>query len=111
MGRPINKHKLSHLLAYTPNGERRVNKQKGSKKFELSDGNTYWLVPKAQGDLQEGEMAFYARLSNNDVVQVTKISSKKLTASNGNTYAWFTSNNQVTPDDGYAWVESWEWWC
>jgi hypothetical protein len=109
MGRPLNKHKIEHLLARINSDELRVIKQKSSKKFLLNDGNIYSLVPNdTPGD---GEMYLLAYLPDNSTITVAKISNRKLTGSDGNTYAWISSADQVTPDDGYVWVESWENYC
>ena len=109
MGRPLNKHKIDHLIAFTGNGSYRVSKQKSSKKFLLDDGNVYTLVTDTTPGA--GEMYLRAYLPDGNTIAVAKISNRKLTGSDGNTYAWISSASQVTPDDGYVWVESWEYYC
>jgi len=114
MGRPLNKHKLHTIVGFYNNGEdvyySRIIKQKGSKKFEMADGNFYHLVPKDKEELVAGEMTIYAHLPNDDVLSIAKITSRKLTASDGNVYGWTTSDSKITPADGYVWVESFQWW-
>jgi hypothetical protein len=109
MGRPLNKHKIEHLAAYTANGTYQVTKQKSSKKFLLDNGDVYTLV--ANDTPGAGEMYLKAYLPDSTVITVAKISNRKLTGSDGNTYAWISSASQVTPEDGYVWVESWEYYC
>ena len=114
MGRPINKNKLANIVAIYNNGTglngSRIVKQKGSKKFLLEDGNIYTMTGAADGDLGEGEMALHAHLPDTSVTSVSKITSKKVTLGNGTTAAWVDSVNQVAPDDGYVWIESYEYW-
>lgn len=107
MGRPINKHKLSQLVAYTAGGADQIVAQKGSKKFKLADGNVYTLVT---GDPAAGEMKLIAHLPNDSTITVAKITSRKITGSDGNIYGWITSESKVTPDAGFVWIESWAWY-
>lgn len=104
MGRPVNKNKLTQLVALVNGGAKQVVSQKGSKRFVLDDGNVYKLVTGAPGT---GEMNLRAYLPDNSTITVAKISSRKITGSNGNTYGWNTSNNKVTPATGFVWIESW----
>ena len=109
MGRPLNKHLISHMVAFTSGNAYRVVKQKSSKKFLLDDGNVYSLVPTDSPGA--GEMYLKAHLPDNSIIEVAKISNRKLTGSDGMTYAWTTSAGQVTPAEGAVWVESWEYYC
>ena len=104
MGRPVNKNKLTQLVALVSGGAKQVVAQKGSKRFELDDGNIYKLVTGSPG---AGEMNLQAYLPDDSTITVAKISSRKLTGSNGNTYGWTTSDSKVTPASGFVWVESW----
>ena len=108
MGRPVNKHKLTQLVAYTADGNFQVVKQVGAKKFLLSNGSIYKLTTNTEPN--EGEMYLLAYLPSDEAVTVAKISNRKLTASDGNMYGWVTSDNKYTPDQGYVWVESWYWY-
>lgn len=104
MGRPVNKNKLTQLVGFIDGDALQVVAQKGSKRFELDDGNIYTLVTGSPG---AGEMNLTAYLPDDSTITVAKISSRKLTGSDGNTYGWTTSDGKVTPDSGFVWVESW----
>ena len=114
MGRPLNKNKLASLVAIYNNGTglngARIVKQKGSKKFLLSDGNVYTMTGAGDGDLNAGEMSLHAHLPDGSVTSVTKITSKKLTLRDGTTAGWVSSIDQVAPTTGFVWVESYEYW-
>lgn len=109
MGRPLSKSKIGHLVAFTSTGGKRVEKQKGSKRFLLDDGNVYKLV--TDETPAAGEMWLKAYLPGGGHISVAKITSKKITGSDGNTYGWISSASQVTPDAGFVWIESWEYYC
>lgn len=114
MGRPINKNKLANIVAIYFDGEglsgSRIIKQKGSKKFLLENGTVYLMTGAGDADLGPGEMALHARLPNGDVTSVSKITSKKVTLGDGTTAAWISSVAEVTPEAGYVWIESYEYW-
>ena len=114
MGRPLSKNKLAGLVAIFNNGTgldgARIVKQKGSKKFLLSDGNVYLMTGAEDGDLGAGEMALHAHLPDGTVTSVRKISSRKLTLGNGTVASWVSSVNEVTPAAGSVWLESFEYW-
>lgn len=101
MGRPINKrffgaNAVDNIRIRFHNGTSSVDgsivKQKGSKKFLCVDasGNqaTCSLVSIADGSLATGEMSIKVKNDAGSVVYVTKISSHKVTASDGATYPW-----------------------
>lgn len=115
MGRPINKNRLADIVAIYNNGSglngSRIVKQKGSKKFLLEDGNIYTMTGAGDGDLAEGEMALHAHLPDGNVTSVSKITGKKVTLLDGTVAGWIASVNQVTPDEGYVWLESYEYWA
>ena len=114
MGRPLNKNKLAGLVAIYNNGTglngARIVKQKGSKKFLLSDGNVYLMTGAGDNDLNAGEMSLHAHLPDGSVTSVSKITSKKITLRDGSTAGWVSSINEVVPDSGFAWLESYEYW-
>jgi hypothetical protein len=114
MGRPINKNKLAGLVAIYNDGTvlngARIVKQKGSKKFLLSDGNVYLMTGASDGELGAGEMALHAHLPDGSVTSVLKITSKKLTLKDGTTAGWISSVNEVSPEAGSVWMESYEFW-
>jgi hypothetical protein len=114
MGRPLNKNKLAGIVAIYNNGTvvtgARIVKQKGSKKFLLSDGNVYTMTGASDGDINAGEMALHATLLDGSVTAVSKITSKKVTLKDGTTAGWISSVTQVVPPAGFVWVESYEYW-
>jgi hypothetical protein len=117
MGRPINKRNFgtptadgNEIKVQFHNGTASVPgyivKQKGSKRFVCKDASgttaTCTLVDKAAGSLAAGEMSITMKLDSTTVVQVIKISGRKMTADNGNTYGW---NYSTSTSDGAAQVE------
>ena len=101
MVKPINKKwfgpagENSTLKCQFHNGTESVNgwilRQKGTKRFDCTDGNVTkrcMLVDKAHDELLPGEMTITVKSDNGDVQQITKISSKKVTLSNGAATAW-----------------------
>lgn len=116
MGRPLNKRFFgantdNNLRVQFNNGRASVAgaivSQRGSKKFKCvdADGNTAIcsLVSKADGDLAAGEMSIKVANDAGDVLYVTKIAARKITASDGNTYPWnfstSTSDNAVQVEE------------
>jgi len=116
MGRPLNKRNFgtpdsgNEIKVQFHNGTASVPgyivKQKGSKRFVCKDASgttaTCVLVDKAAGSLAAGEMSITMKLDDTTVVQVVKISGRKMTADNGNTYPW---NFSTSTTDGAAEVE------
>ena len=115
MGRPLNKRNFSanaadNLRVRFHNGTASVDgaivSQRGSKKFKCVDnaGTTAIcsLVSKADGDLAAGEMTIKVANDAGQVLYVTKISARKVTASDGNTYPW---NFSTSNTDGAVQVE------
>lgn len=101
MGRPLNKRNFgadanNNLRVRFHNGTASVDgaivSQRGSKKFKCVDaaGTTAIcsLVSKADGSLAAGEMSIKVADDAGTVLYVTKISARKVTASDGNTYPW-----------------------
>lgn len=107
MGRPINKRYFgantkNNLRVQFNNGTASVAgaivKQKGSRKFVcVDDAGTMaicQLVAKADAALAVGEMSITVTNDAGTDLFVTKISARKITASNGRTYPWtFTASN------------------
>jgi len=89
-----------------------IVKQTGSKRFVCTDGTATkecYLVPKATGDLVDGEMSISVKDDAGTVYQVSKITAHRVTlgvpgdgVGEGSTIAWNWSD--VT-DDGYAEME------
>lgn len=116
MGKPLNKRYFGpptaggdEIKVQFHNGTASVNgwivKQTGSKRFICSDGTNQavcYLVPKASGDLLAGEMSITVKDDADDIFQVTKISSRRVTLENGNTIPWNWSNSTT---DGYVEME------
>lgn len=115
MGRPLNKRNFgadanNNLRVRFHNGTASVDgaivSQRGSKKFKCVDdaGVTAVcsLVSKADGSLATGEMSIKVSNDAGDVVYVTKIAARKVTASDNNTYPW---NFSTSTSDGAAQVE------
>lgn len=108
MGRPINKRYFgananNNLRVQFNNGSASVAgaivKQKGSKKFVCVDaaGNEAicQLVAKVDAALAVGEMSITVTNDAGTDLFVTKISARKITASDGITYPWtFTASNR-----------------
>lgn len=101
MGRPVNKRNFgadanNNLRVRFHNGTSSVNgaivSQRGSKKFKCVDSTGTMaictLVSKADGALAAGEMSIKVANDAGTVLYVTKISARKVTASDGNTYPW-----------------------
>lgn len=115
MGRPLNKRLFgadadNNIRVRFNNGSSSVNgaivKQKGSKKFVCVDANgneaTCTLVSVADANLTVGQMSITVTNDAGADLFLTKISSRKVTASDGNTYPWnFSSSNS----DGAVRVE------
>ena len=107
MGRPLNKRYFgpptaggNEIKVQFHNGTASVNgwivKQKGSKRFLCSDGTVSKLCKlstKASTLLLAGEMSITVKTDATTVLQVTKISSKKVTLENGTVIAWNWSNS------------------
>lgn len=107
MGRPLNKRYFgpptvagTEIKVQFHNGTASVNgwivKQKGSKRFLCSDGTVSKLCKlstKASALLLAGEMSITVKTDATTVLQVTKISSKKVTLENGTVIAWNWSNS------------------
>lgn len=107
MGRPLNKRYFgpptaggNEIKVQFHNGTASVNgwivKQKGSKRFLCSDGTVSKLCKlstKASALLLAGEMSITVKTDATTVLQVTKISSKKVTLENGTVIAWNWSNS------------------
>ena len=101
MGRPLNKRYFgeptaagSEIKVQFHNGTASVNgwivKQKGSKRFECSDGTDTaicTLVDKASAGLLEGEMSI--TIDDGGVAkQVTKIGGRRVTLDDGTSRSW-----------------------
>lgn len=110
MGRPLNKRNFgadanNNLRVRFHNGTASVNgvivKQKGSKKFVCvdKDGNeaTCVLTAAADNALTAGQMSITVKNDAGTKLFLTKISARKVTASDGNTYPWNFSSS--TSDD------------
>ena len=108
MGRPLNKRffgttAVDNIRVRFNNGTSSVDgaivKQKGSKRFICVDasGNqaTCMLVSAADGAIAVGEMSIKVKTDAGTVVYVTKISGRKVTASDGNVYPWNFSTSTV----------------
>jgi hypothetical protein len=107
MGRPLNKRNFgananNNLRVRFHNGTSSVNgaivRQKGSKKFVCIDASsveaTCTLVAVADANLAVGEMSITVTNDAGTDLFVTKISGRKITASDGNMYPWtFTASN------------------
>lgn len=115
MGRPLNKrffgsNTADNIRVRFHNGTASVDgaivSQRGSKKFKCVDdaGTTAIcsLVSKADGDLAAGEMSIKIANDAGSVLYVTKISARKVTASDGNTYPW---NFSASTSDAAVQVE------
>lgn len=115
MGRPLNKRFFGantddNLRVRFHNGTSSVDgaivKQKASKKFLCVDAAgtqaTCMLASKADGALAAGEMSIKVKNDAGAVVYVTKISGRKVTASDGNVYPW---NFSASTTDNAAQVE------
>jgi len=94
MGRPINKRILSDVVAdilvgTTPTTAK-ITKQVGSKRFQLAGQGTaiFTLVSKDVASLAAGEMSIRAVAADASVLQVAKITQRKLTAGDGTVHAW-----------------------
>jgi hypothetical protein len=115
MGRPINKRYFgananNNLRVRFHNGTSSVDgaivRQKSAKRFQCVDASANTaicrLVAVANGSLAAGEMSITVTTDAGTDLFVTKISSHKITASDGNTYPWsFSSSNS----DGEVQVE------
>ena len=115
MGRPINKRYFgadanNNLRVQFNNGTSSVAgaivKQKGSKKFVCVDDTgtqaTCTLASLADANLAVGQMSITVTNDAGTDLFVTKISGRKITASDGNMYPWnFSSSNS----DGAVQVE------
>lgn len=115
MGRPLNKRNFganadNNLRVRFHNGTSSVDgaivKQKGSKKFVCVDSSgteaTCTLVSVVNANIAAGEMSITVTNDAGTDLFVTKISGRKITASDGNTYPWnFLSSNS----DGAVQVE------
>lgn len=108
MGRPINKRYFganasNNLRVQFNNGSASVAgaivKQKGSKRFECVDASgakaICKLASKADADLLSGEMSITVLNDAGDALYVTKISARKVTASDGMTYPWTFAASSV----------------
>jgi hypothetical protein len=106
MGRPINKRFFgadanNNIRVRFHNGTASVDgaivRQRGSKRFVCVDSAgtqaTCSLVSKADGSLLAGEMSIKVATDAAAVVYVTKISARKVTASDGNMYPWNFSSS------------------
>lgn len=115
MGRPLNKryfgaNTADNIRVRFHNGTASVDgaivSQRGSKKFKCVDnaGTTAIcsLVSKADGNLAAGEMSIKIANDAGSVLYVTKISARKVTASDGNTYPW---NFSASTSDAAVQVE------
>lgn len=115
MGRPLNKRffgttAVDNIRVRFNNGTSSVDgaivKQKGSKRFLCVDAAghqaTCMLVSKADGSLAVGEMSIKVKNDAGTVVYVTKISGRKIAASDGNVYPW---NFSTSTSDGAVQVE------
>jgi hypothetical protein len=101
MGRPLNKRNFGaddnpNLRVRFHNGTSSVNgaivKQKGSKKFVCVDASgtqaTCSLVQDIDANLTAGQMSITVTNDAGTDLFVSKISARKLTASDGNVYPW-----------------------
>jgi len=115
MGRPLNKRLFgtnanNNLRVRFHNGTSSVNgaivKQKGSKKFVCVDDAgveaTCVLVAVADNSLAAGQMSITVKNDAGTNLYVTKISARKITASDGNTYPW---NFSTSTSDAAVQVE------
>ena len=116
MGRPINKRYFgtpnanNQLKVQFHNGTSSVPgyivKQKGSLRFLCKDANgdtaICRLVDKDAGDLLEGEMSITAVNDAGDSIRVVKITGRKITANDGDSYPW---NFSTSNSDGAVQVE------
>jgi hypothetical protein len=107
MGRPLNKRNFgadanNNLRVQFHNGTASVAgaivKQKGSKKFVCVDGSgteaTCTLASVADANIAAGQMSITVTNDAGTDLFVTKISGRKITASDGNMYPWtFTASN------------------
>lgn len=107
MGRPLNKRLFgadanNNLRVRFHNGTSSVDgaivKQKGSKKFVCVDATgteaTCTLVSAVNANIAAGEMSITVTNDAGTDLFVTKISGRKITASDGNMYPWnFSSSN------------------
>ena len=107
MGRPLNKRYFgpptaggNEIKVQFHNGTASVNgwiiKQKGSKRFLCTNGTVSRLCKlstKASNLLLAGEMSITVKTDATTVLQVTKISAKKVTLENGTVIAWNWSNS------------------
>lgn len=106
MGRPLNKRYFgantsNNLRVRFHNGTDSVDgaivSQRGSKRFKCIDADGVTaictLVNKADGDLAAGEMSITVANDAGDLLKVTKISARKITASDGATYPWNFSSS------------------
>jgi len=116
MGRPLNKRFFgtptaggNEIKVQFHNGTGSVAgwivKQKASKRFLCSDGtNTAvcTLTDAASAALTAGQMSITVLNDSGDQLQVTKISGRKVTGNDGNTYPW---NFDADLTDGGAQIE------
>ena len=115
MGRPLNKRLFgadtnNNLRVRFHNGTASVDgaivKQKGSKKFVCVDKNgnqaTCILTAAADNALTAGQMSITVKNDAGTKLFLTKMSSRKVTASDGNTYPW---NFSSSTSDGAVQVE------
>jgi hypothetical protein len=116
MGRPLNKRYFgppsasgNEIKVQFHNGTASVNgwivKQKGSKRFLCTNGTVSRLCKlstKASNLLLAGEMSITVKTDAATVLQVTKISSKKVTLENGTVIAW---NWSTSTSDGKVEME------
>ena len=106
MGRPLNKRLFgadtnNNLRVRFHNGTASVNgaivKQKGSKKFVCVDAAgteaTCVLTAAADNALTAGQMSITVTNDAGTDLFLTKISARKVTASDGNTYPWNFSSS------------------
>jgi hypothetical protein len=115
MGRPINKRFFGadandNIRVRFHNGTSSVNgaivRQRGSKRFLCIDSanvtTVCTLVSKDDANIAANEMSIKVVNDAGTVLYVTKISSRKITASDGNVYPW---NFTVSNSDSYVQVE------
>jgi hypothetical protein len=107
MGRPVNKNKLQTLVAYTPDHNGQVIRQIGTRKFVLDNGNTYKLVA---AEPAANEMVIIGELDDGTELNVVKIASRKITASDGNTYSWVVSDFRPEMSETQIWLRTWVWY-
>jgi hypothetical protein len=107
MGRPLNKRNFgtdanNNLRVRFHNGTASVDgaivKQKGSKKFVCVDASgteaTCVLTATDNANIAAGQMSITVTNDAGTDLYLTKISARKVTASDGNTYPWtFTASN------------------